>query len=580
MYKKVISVAMVLIVVLVGVYFTFGKEKVNSKINENILLSISNSTDVKSSVFNSPNGEIVGTLKKEKIDNFVIKFFQKSLANDKDLLLETVNDYKHKGGFPYDVDYKMKYTIQNEGLTAKVDGDVEILTFDLINTFNKIFKTAKPLKFSISSDSKTTNSVFEISGIDMINNNDIIKTSPVKVSFLLTDNDTKIKNFSLLVPNFHGFYKDNQESIDINIADLFVSMDYDNTINLDSDFYSFYVSNNNQKSSIKNISVTFNDGSDKVDLFLENLFSDASTKLDGDFITSNGLAGVDNISFSVLSGGENMKLNFKKLSSQANLKIDQGLLKFIEQITSDTTFDEITKNFGKGVTYEEKELSIQNSDGEKLSLSFLVDIPKISNASNNDFSMLDTTKFKANINSTSNFAKFLSQDPNLAMLGAMIDQGAAQFLKQDQNNGLSASIELKNKDIYLNNSSFKELFGIDLFENLSNVSNGTQGYQKEDAELAKTIANLNTFVSDVSAYYTAMGKLSPELYNMTNVPFDIVQPNKGYLKTANKKCILILLNNDKFFIEKGLDDQDPFCQKLYSEGIIVDYFNKSPIIFK
>lgn len=49
---------------------------------------------------------------------------------------------------------------------------------------------------------------------------------------------------------------------------------------------------------------------------------------------------------------------------------------------------------------------------------------------------------------------------------------------------------------------------------------------RDDAEIAKVTANIQTLLSDLTTYYTSQGKFSSDISQMTNVPLEIDGNNK------------------------------------------------------
>lgn len=88
---------------------------------------------------------------------------------------------------------------------------------------------------------------------------------------------------------------------------------------------------------------------------------------------------------------------------------------------------------------------------------------------------------------------------------------------------------------------------------------------RDDAEIAKLMTNLSTVETDISSYYTAMGKFG-DFSIMTFVPLEPNGANSAYLMGANiYKCFVISVDNKKktITIAKGPDAENNICRGAY-----------------
>ncbi|EHL89247.1 prepilin-type N-terminal cleavage/methylation domain-containing protein [Campylobacter sp. 10_1_50] len=99
---------------------------------------------------------------------------------------------------------------------------------------------------------------------------------------------------------------------------------------------------------------------------------------------------------------------------------------------------------------------------------------------------------------------------------------------------------------------------------------------RDDAEIAKVTANIQTLLSDLTTYYTSQGKFSSDISQMTNVPLEIDGNNKKIadMTAAGKKCIKFTLvdfvtdtGDTKgkpavIKVEKGANQNDSLCLKI------------------
>lgn len=72
-----------------------------------------------------------------------------------------------------------------------------------------------------------------------------------------------------------------------------------------------------------------------------------------------------------------------------------------------------------------------------------------------------------------------------------------------------------------------------------------------DADILKASKNLSTVVSDVGMYYATNAKLADDIRIMTNVYLDDAgDKNSGYIVSAGKKCIKVIVKDENVFTNK------------------------------
>ncbi|CAD7289302.1 hypothetical protein LMG7974_01453 [Campylobacter majalis] len=72
-----------------------------------------------------------------------------------------------------------------------------------------------------------------------------------------------------------------------------------------------------------------------------------------------------------------------------------------------------------------------------------------------------------------------------------------------------------------------------------------------DADILKASKNLSTIISDVGMYYVANAKLADDIRTMTNVYLDDAgDKNSGYIVSAGKKCIKVIVKDENVFTRK------------------------------
>lgn len=101
---------------------------------------------------------------------------------------------------------------------------------------------------------------------------------------------------------------------------------------------------------------------------------------------------------------------------------------------------------------------------------------------------------------------------------------------------------------------------------------------RDDAEVAKTAANLTTLINDVNSFYMSQDYIKDKLRDMSNVPvIDLYNQSlnsgrySGLLLSGGKKCLKLTfftyalgLNRPAYVkIEKAEDEATATCQRLY-----------------
>lgn len=97
---------------------------------------------------------------------------------------------------------------------------------------------------------------------------------------------------------------------------------------------------------------------------------------------------------------------------------------------------------------------------------------------------------------------------------------------------------------------------------------------RQDAEVSKTVANINRLISDFRAYYLSQGQLV-SMNQMTNVQL----LNRGFgdidsIPVANKKCIKVTIAKERndgkpFFVKfEPEENVDSLCQKVLDNNIV------------
>ena len=81
-------------------------------------------------------------------------------------------------------------------------------------------------------------------------------------------------------------------------------------------------------------------------------------------------------------------------------------------------------------------------------------------------------------------------------------------------------------------------------------------------------------LSDYSAYHTSRGKFDKPS-NMTNVSLYEIDDTTAILKTKDKFCIKISLDEEYITVIKGDDADDEFCQKIYENKSVKERLENS-----
>ena len=153
----------------------------------------------------------------------------------------------------------------------------------------------------------------------------------------------------------------------------------------------------------------------------------------------------------------------------------------------------------------------------------------------------------------------------------MIMLFGAQYIRPE-GNGFSVDFALEGDKFKVNNIEVADI------SSAFNAGKNDKTSQKDDAEVSKAVTNLETLLSDFSAYYTSQGKFD-KLSKMTNVSLYEIDDTMATLKTKDKSCIKISLDKEHITVIEGDDADDEFCQKIYENKSVKERLEK-PISVK
>lgn len=544
----------IFLVIIIGI-FAGGTYYMGSKI-EDKFDSMKNSSDfhLKNSEFHrgftTSHGFIEGQITKDDIIKAVKNIH---LYNPKEtqLLLDEINKIALQS-IDFRYDFTMKHSLLNGSIEQ--EGDVKITTPDIAAALIAIFKTDAPIHIKSNTAINGTHAEFSLKDISikgaMLNSFNIITE---------TTNDKKLKEYTFKIG------KISMPSINFEIKGLEANLKFDEPIDL-KQLFKF----------AKNYTVNFKIQSINVGNFVKLSDIADSAKVyesDGNIIAQDmfkiPLIDTDDMKFKDMLIDWNMKFDAK-----IGENLDE-LYKFASEDKENEFLDIFKQSFKKGASLMIKELSIQNTNGDKLALNLDLSIDGegliqgIIDEDNNKFSK--AIKFKGSLKSATTIDKLLAPYPKLAQGAPMIMLFGGRFIKPE-GNGFSVDFALEGDKFKVNN--------IDVVDTSSifNAGKNDKTSQNDDAEVSKAVTNLETLLSDFSAYYTSQGKFD-KLSNMTNVSLYEIDDTMATLKTKDKSCIKISLDKEHITVIKGDDADDEFCQKIYENKSVEERLEK-PISVK
>ena len=544
----------IFLVIIIGI-FAGGTYYMGSKI-EDKFESMKNSSDfhLKNSEFHqgftTSHGFIEGQITKDDIIKAVKNIH---LYNPKEtqLLLDEINKIALQS-IDFRYDFTMKHSLLNGSIEQ--EGDVKITTPDIAAALIAIFKTDAPIHIKSNTAINGTHAEFSLKDISikgaMLNSFNIITE---------TTNDKKLKEYTFKIG------KISMPSINFEIKGLEANLKFDEPIDL-KQLFKF----------AKNYTVNFKIQSINVGNFVKLSDIADSAKVyesDGNIIAQDmfkiPLIDTDDMKFKDMLIDWNMKFDAK-----IGENLDE-LYKFASEDKEDEFLNIFKQSFKKGASLMIKELSIQNTNGDKLALNLDLSIDGegliqgIIDEDKNKFSK--AIKFKGSLKSATTIDKLLAPYPKLAQGAPMIMLFGGRFIKPE-GNGFSVDFALEGDKFKVNNIDVADTSSI------FNAGKNDKTSQNDDAEVSKAVTNLETLLSDFSAYYTSQGKFD-KLSNMTNVSLYEIDDTMATLKTKDKSCIKISLDKEHITVIKGDDADDEFCQKIYENKSVEERLEK-PISVK
>lgn len=544
----------IFLVIIIGI-FAGGTYYMDSKI-EDKFESMKNSIDfhLKNSEFHrgftTSHGFIEGQITKDDIIKAVKNIH---LYNPKEtqLLLDEINKIALQS-IDFRYDFTMKHSLLNGSIEQ--EGDVKITTPNIAAALIAIFKTDAPIHIKSNTAINDTHAEFSLKDISikgaMLNSFNIITE---------TTNDKKLKEYTFKIG------KISMPSINSEIKGLEANLKFDEPIDL-KQLFKF----------AKNYTVNFKIQSINVGNFVKLSDIADSAKVyesDGNIIAQDmfkiPLIDTDDMKFKDMLIDWNMKFDAK-----IGENLDE-LYKFASEDKEDEFLDIFKQSFKKGASLMIKELSIQNTNGDKLALNLDLSIDGegliqgIIDEDNNKFSK--AIKFKGSLKSATTIDKLLAPYPKLAQGAPMIMLFGGRFIKPE-GNGFSVDFALEGDKFKVNNIDVADTSSI------FNAGKNDKTSQNDDAEVSKAVTNLETLLSDFSAYHTSQG-IFDKLSNMTNVSLYEIDDTMATLKTKDKSCIKISLDKEHITVIKGDDADDEFCQKIYENKSVEERLEK-PISVK
>ena len=434
------------------------------------------------------------------------------------------------------------------------EGDVKITTPDIAKALITIFKTDAPIHIKSNTAINGTHAEFSLKDI--------------------TEKDAILNGFNIITETTHNkelkeytfkIGKISMPSINFEIKGLEVNSKFDEPIDLKQLFK--FAKNYTVNLKIQSINVgNFVKLSDIAD-------SSKVYESDGNIIAQ------DIFKISTIDADD---MKFKDMLIDWNIKFDakigenlEKLYKFASEDKEDEFLDIFKQSFKKGASLMIKELSIQNTNGDKLALNLDLSIDGeglmqgIIDEDKNKFSKV--IKFKGSLKSATTIDKLLAPYPKLAQGAPMIMLFGAQYIRPE-GNGFSVDFALEGDKFKVNNIDVADTSSI------FNAGKNDKTSQKDDAEVSKAVTNLETLLSDFSAYYTSRGKFD-KLSKMTNVSLYEIDDTMATLKTKDKSCIKISLDKEHITVIEGDDADDEFCQKIYEDKSVKEHLEK-PISVK
>lgn len=544
--KKLIIFLVIIIGIVVGGTYYMGS-KIEDKFE-----SMKNSSDfhLKNSEFHrgfmTSNGFIEGQITKDDIIKAVENMNVYS-NKEKQLLLKEVNKIELQS-----IDFRYDFTMKHSPLNGSIEqeGDVKITTPDIAAGLIAIFKTDAPIHIKSNTAINGTHAEFSLKDIslkDAILNGFNITTE--------TTNDKELKEYTFKIG------KISMPSINFEIKGLEANSKFDEPIDLKQLFK--FVKNYTVNLKIQSIDIgNFVKLSDIAD-------SSKVYESDGNIIAQD-MFKIPTIDV------DDMK--FKDMLIDWNIKFDakigenlEKLYKFASEDKDDEFLDIFKQSFKKGASLMIKELSIQNTNGDKLALNLDLSIDGedfiqgIIDEDKNKFSK--AIKFKGSLKSATTIDKLLAPYPKLAQGAPMIMLFGAQYIRPE-GNGFSVDFALEGDKFKVNNIEVADTSSI------FDAGKNDKTSQKDDAEISKAITNLETLLSDYSAYHTSRGKFDKPS-NMTNVSLYEINDTMATLKTKDKSCIKISLDKEHITVIKGDDADDEFCQKIYENKSVKERLENS-----
>lgn len=544
----------IFLVIIIGI-FAGGTYYMGSKI-EDKFESMKNSSDfhLKNSEFHrgftTSHGFIEGQITKDDIIK-AVKNIHVYDPKETQLLLDEINKIALQS-----IDFRYYFTMKHSPLNGSIEqeGDVKITTPDIATALIDIFKTDAPIHIKSNTAINGTHAEFSLKDISikgaMLNSFNIITE---------TTNDKKLKEYTLKIG------KISMPSINFEIKGLEANSKFDEPIDL-KQLFKF----------AKNYTVNFKIQSVNVENFVKLSDIADSAKVyesDGNIIAQDmfkiPLIDTDDMKFKDMLIDWNMKFDAK-----IGENLDE-LYKFASEDKEDEFLDIFKQSFKKGASLMIKELSIQNTNGDKLALNLDLSIDGegliqgIIDEDKNKFSK--AIKFKGSLKSATTIDKLLAPYPKLAQGAPMIMLFGGRFIKPE-GNGFSVDFALEGDKFKVNNIDVADTSSI------FNAGKNDKTSQNDDAEVSKAVTNLETLLSDFSAYHTSQGKFD-KLSNMTNVSLYEIDDTMATLKTKDKSCIKISLDKEHITVIKGDDADDEFCQKIYENKSVEERLEK-PISVK
>ena len=536
--KKLIIFLVIIIGIVVGGTYYMGS-KIEDKFE-----SMKNSSDfhLKNSEFHrgfmTSNGFIEGQITKDDIIKAVENMNIYS-NKEKQLLLKEVNKIELQS-----IDFRYDFTMKHSPLNGSIEqeGDVKITTPDIAAGLIAIFKTDAPIHIKSNTAINGTHAEFSLKDItekDAILNGFNITTE--------TTNDKELKEYTFKIG------KISMPSINFEIKGLEANSKFDEPIDLKQLF-----------KCVKNYTVNLKIQSIDIGNFVKLSDIADSSKVyesDGNIIAQDMFKiptiDVDDMKF------KNMLIDWNiKFDAKIGENLDK-LYRFANENKEDEFLDILKQSFKKGASLMIKELSIQNTNGDKLALNLDSSIDGeglmqgIIDQDKNKFSK--AIKFKGSLKSATTIDKLLAPYPKLAQGAPMIMLFGGRFIRPE-GNGFSVDFALEGDKLKVNN--------IDVADKNDKTS------QNDEAEVSKAVTNLETLLSDYSAYHTSQGKFNKPS-NMTNVSLYEIDDTTAILKTKDKFCIKISLDEEYITVIKGDDADDEFCQKIYENKSVKERLENS-----